>query len=154
MGGSSKTEVIIKDGDISGLDSDEIISEYERMTFFDRDITKEGLLRIAVWKSGMSTVFLLVFHHLLADGRGALSLMQELAECYVNGIEPVYAEENLISSKSDMPEDSQLNFVSRLLVKRANKQWAKEGHTLSYSFDVYVSNLLCEHGHGQCHEHC
>lgn len=146
VGGSSKTEVIIKDGDISGLEDADIISEYERLTSFERDITKEGLLRIAAWRSGMSTVFLLVFHHLLADGRGALMLAEELAGYYVNATEPEYAEEKLISSKSDMPEDSQLNFVSRLLVKRANKQWAKEGHTLSYSeYHSFADSFVKSH---------
>lgn len=146
VGDTSKVEVIIKDEDISGIDAPDIIAEYERLTARDIDITREGLLKISAWKTGEGTCFLLTFHHLLADGRGALMLAEELAGYYAKGVEPEYAEEQLISSKSDLPGDSQLSSVSRLLVKRANKQWAKEGHMLTYGeYHSFADKFIREH---------
>ena len=72
--------------------------------------------------------------------------MQELADHYVRGVAPAYTEEKLISSKSDMPRDSKLPFISRLLVKHANKQWAKEGHTLTYGeYHSFANSFIRSH---------
>lgn len=73
-----------------------------------------------------------IAHHLLGDGRCLLEIVKEFAECYVQGIQPDYVEEVLISSIDDLPEKSDLNGISKLLVKRANKQWKKEGRQVEY----------------------
>ena len=102
------------------------------------------MLKILTFHYGDKTVFLFVFHHLLADGRGALGLAEEFAKCYKTGIVPDHVEEKLISSKKDMPESSTLPFVSKLLVKRANKQWKRENHTLTYEEYLELANKYYE----------
>ena len=118
-------ELCDEDGDVK------IIQQFEKLTVRDWNLFTEGLLKIAVWKAGDKTVLLFVFHHLLADGRGALGLVQEFADFYVDGIEPKAAPEHLITKK-DLPANSKLSFISRALVNHANCQWKKENHQLSY----------------------
>ena len=88
-------------------------------------------MQIAVWNAGGRTTLLFIFHHLLADGRGALGLVQEFADFYVEGIEPKNAPEHLII-KDNLPANSKLSFISRALVNHANRQWKEENHQLSY----------------------
>ena len=103
------------------------------LTGYDWDLFSEGMLKAAIWKMGTGTCFLLVFHHLLTDGRGALGLMQELCDYYALGTVPQYAPEKLMASASDLPKDSGMPFLSRKLVDKANRDWAKEKHApLSY----------------------
>lgn len=132
IGNSSKTDITVFSNEISGIEDPEIMHQYESITGKDFDLYREGLLKAAAWPEGGKTVVLLVFHHLLADGRGALNLSKEFADCYVFGIKPAFAEEKLISSVSEFPADSGLPSVSRLLVKRANRQWKREDRRLSY----------------------
>ncbi|WP_296585952.1 hypothetical protein [Ruminococcus sp.] len=132
----NKIQVIVKDEAVSGIDDPIILREYNSLTKNEWDLRTDGMLKILTLKNGDRTIFLFVFHHLLTDGRGALGLAEEFANCYKNGVVPNYVEEKLISSKNDMPENSTLPFVSKLLVKRANKQWKRENHTLSY--DKYL----------------
>ncbi len=129
---ASQAEISICRDNLPYTDSPEIIAEFERITSRDFDLSKEGMLKISAWPSGEKTVVLMVFHHLLADGRGALELSGEFADHYVHGKQPVYAEEKLISSAAEFPENSRLPFISRLLVNRANRQWKKENKRLSY----------------------
>ncbi len=128
----SQAKILIRPENVPDADSPEIIAEYERITSEDFVLFKEGMLKISVWPSGAKTIVLMVFHHLLADGRGALELSGEFADYYVLGKKPAYAEEKLISSVSEFPESSRLPFISRLLVDRANRQWKKENKKLSY----------------------
>ncbi|WP_024858987.1 condensation domain-containing protein [Ruminococcus albus] len=128
----SQAEISICSVNDPNTDSPEIIDEFERITSRDPDLFKEGMLKISVWPSGAKTIVLMVFHHLLADGRGALELSKEFADYYVLGKQPVYAEEKLISSVAEFPENSRLPFISRLLVNRANRQWKKENKRLSF----------------------
>lgn len=111
--------------------SPKIIEEFEKLTARDWNLFCEGLLKIAVWKAGDRTVLLFVFHHLLADGRGALGLVQEFADFYADGIEPKAATEHLIT-KEDLPANSKLSFISQALVNQANRKWKKENLQLSY----------------------
>lgn len=127
-----QVETSICHDNVSNIDSPEIIAEFERITSRDFDLTKEGMLKISAWPSGAKTIVLMVLHHLLADGRGALELSKEFADYYVLGKQPAYAEEKLISSVSEFPKNSRLPFISRFLVNRANKQWKKENKRLSY----------------------
>ena len=130
---NSRIEVSINKESLSGADDQRLIDEYKSLTGYDWDIRKEGLLKAAVWGAQDKSEFLLVFHHLLTDGRGALGLAQELADLYAGGKEPEFAEEKLIASAQDLPKESRMSFVSRLLVKRANRGWDKEGREpLSY----------------------
>lgn len=152
--------------DISSL---KIIEEFEKFTARDWDLFSEGLLKIAVWNAGGRTTLLFIFHHLLADGRGALGLVQEFADFYVEGIEPKSAPEHLII-KDNLPANSKLSFISRALVNHANRQWKKENHQLSYeeyhSFaDKFLQKDCVDHSletvsfdklaelHAQCKSH-
>ena len=124
-------------------DSPELMEEYRRLTGRDWNLFEEGMLKISAWQAGTMTQFLLVFHHLLADGRGALGLAEELAECYVYGLEPKAAPETLISSSKDFPSDSRLPLISRMLVGRANKAWAKERHQVTYDdYHAFANEFL------------
>ncbi len=128
----SKAALSLKNREISGIDSAEIMKEYENLTGRDWNLFEEGMLKIAVWRMGESTCFLLVFHHLLADGRAALGLAEELADCYAFDQKPAFAPEQLISSAKDFPADSRLPFISRFLVGWANRNWRKENKFVSY----------------------
>ena len=126
---SSRVELFISSDEVRNVNSPEIINMYERITADDIDLLNEGMLRAVAWRAGSDTCFLLVFHHLLADGRGALGLAEELGELYVNGIMPTPAEERLIASEDDMPKNSKLPLMSKMLVNKANKGWSKEGQS-------------------------
>lgn len=128
----SKVDLIIKEENITGLYDKLVISEYERLVSTDWNLTCEGMLKIVCWKQDNKLCILFVFHHLLADGRAALSLVKEFAEHYVHGILPERVEEKLISSVNDFPNKSGLPFVSKILVDNANKRWKKENHLISY----------------------
>lgn len=154
-------------GDV--IASSKIIEEFEKLTARDWNLFNDGFLKIAVWKIGTRTILLFIFHHLLADGRGALGLVQEFADFYVDDIEPKAALEHLIT-KEDLPANSKLSFVSQALVNYANRQWKKENHQLSYeeyhsfadkflqeddvehSLEVVSFNKLAEL-HEQCKQH-
>lgn len=139
----SKVELFLKNQSIESQDADEIMDEYQRLTGYDWDLLEEGMLKIAVWPMGKQTCFLLTFHHLLTDGRGALGLAQELADCYVHDVQPKYAEETLISSPDEFPKDSRMPFISRFLVGRANKTWRKEQKTLSWQeYHAFADEFL------------
>ena len=127
----------------SALAAPEIMKEYRQLTGRDWDLFEEGMLKISVWQAGTMTQFLLVFHHLLADGRGALGLAEELAECYVRGLEPKPAPETLISSVQDFPPDSHLPLISRMLVSKANRDWEKERHGVTYAdYHAFANEFL------------
>ena len=133
----SQAEVLIQNEEIAGSDAPEVLEEYGRLAASARNLFKEGMLRIIAWKAREKTVFLLVFDHLLTDGRGAFDLAEELANYYVSGIRPGFAEEKLISSKDDFPADSRMPPVSRFLVNRANREWRREKRIVSY--EQYLS---------------
>lgn len=132
----------VADEDI--ITSSKIIEQFEKLTARDWNLFNEGLLKIAVWNAGDRTVLLFVFHHLLADGRGALGLVQEFADFYADGIEPKAAPEHLIT-KEDLPANSKLSFISRALINHANRKWKKEKHQLSYEeYYAFADKFLQE----------
>ena len=140
---SSKTDIIISDDEVSGIDAPKVIAEYERLLSYDWNLFEEGMLKVVTWKMRDKTCILLVFHHLLADGRGALGLAKELADYYVEGTEPRFAPERLISSKEDFPKKSEMPLISRFLVKKANKDWLKENQKVSYQeYHVFANEFL------------
>lgn len=126
------------------ITSPKIIEEFEKLTARDWNLFSEGLLKIAVWNADDRTVLLFVFHHLLADGRGALGLVQEFADFYADDIEPKAAPEHLIT-KENLPANSKISFISRALVNHANRQWKKENHQLSYEeYHAFADKFLQE----------
>ena len=129
---SSQVLTTICHEEIRGIDAPEILRVYEGITGKEFDLCKEGMLIVTAWPASGKTIVLMVFHHLLADGRGALQLTKEFADCYVFGRKPAFAQEKLISSAEEFPKDSGLSFVSRMLVRYANRQWKKESRRLSY----------------------
>lgn len=143
----SQVELHLESGEINTLESESaasgLMEEYRRLTGRDWNLFEEGMLKISVWQAGTMTQFLLVFHHLLADGRGALGLAEELAECYVRGLEPKSAPETLISSVQDFPPDSRLPLISRMLVSKANRDWEKERHCVTYAdYHAFANGFL------------
>lgn len=128
----SQVDLIIMDENVTGLYDKLVISEYERLISTDWNLTCEGMLKIVCWKQENKLCILFVFHHLLADGRAALSLVKEFADYYVHGDLPISVEEKLISSVDDFPSGSELPFVSKILVDGANKRWKKENQPVSY----------------------
>lgn len=166
---ASEADSLVPVADEDIITSSEIIEQFEKLNARDWNLFSEGLLKIAVWKADSRTVLLFVFHHLLADGRGALGLVQEFADFYVDDIEPKAAPEHLIT-KEDLPANSKLSFISRALVNQANRQWKKEKHQLSYEeyhtfADKFLQKDFVEHSlevvssdkladlHTQCKSH-
>ena len=60
----AQVELLLKNQEISGIDAPEIMDEYGRLTERDWNLPEEGMLKIAAWRMGENTCFLLVFHHL------------------------------------------------------------------------------------------
>ena len=140
---SAKTELLPESRMIADTDDPEIMKKYNMLSSRDWDLFSEGMLKVAAWPMENGTCFLMVFHHLLADGRGALGLAQELAECYASGKKPKAAEERLIASAEEFPADSRLPFISRLLVNRANKTQAKEQKAVTYrEYHAFADEFL------------
>lgn len=147
---SPKTELNLTGMEISGIEAPEIIYEYDRIMGRDFDLFNEGMLKVSVWKSGDETVFLLTLHHLLADGRGALMLAEQLASYYKDGTKPAFAEEKLIESAEDLPKNSEMPLISRWFTNNANKNWKKENRILSYEeyhklADVFLKTDRVKH---------
>lgn len=120
----SRTELFVRDT------PDTLWEDYAGIRW---DLPRSGLLKVFLYPDGSGTTVLLTAHHLLTDGVGLKSLAAEFAGLYAGQIEPAFAEEVLIGSEDDLPAGSQLKGVSRLLVKYANRQWAKEKHKVTYA---------------------
>lgn len=139
----SQVDLIVMDENIAGLYDKLVIREYERLVSTDWNLTCEGMLKIVCWKQENKLCILFVFHHLLADGRAALSLVKEFAEYYVHGKLPESVAEKLISSVDDFPSESELPLISKILVDYANKRWKKENHLVSYEeYHDFASKFL------------
>lgn len=126
---SHKIEIILHKEEITALNKETILAEYQRLTSRDWDLRTEGMLKAVFWNLGNKTYALFVFHHLLADGRAAQSLSAEFAKAYACNKKCIAAAEKLISNKNELPE---LPFFSRVLIGRCNKNWRKENHTVTY----------------------
>ncbi len=143
IGKKSQIKISLSGCEISSISAPEIIDEYQKLTAHDWNLFAEGMLKVTAWKAGRKTCFLFVFHHLLADGRGALELVREFADIYATGVTPAFAKEKLISSADEFPADSRLPFISRVLVNRANRQWLKEKQKLSYEqYHAFADEFL------------
>ena len=117
-------------------------TDYEAVSSAGWNVQKEALLKVFAYPSESGTRVLFISHHLLCDGRGLLQLVQEFADYYTNGVKPHFVDEKLIKSLDDLPGGSDLGFISKVLIKDANKKWHKEAHIVSY--DEY---LEFERGH-------
>ena len=141
-----KTQLTVYDETPTGLDDPVVISCFEQAVKTDTDLTKEGMLRIFAWKMNDSTCVLFVFHHLLADGRGALGLVREFADMYVSGKKPATVEERLIQSAEDLPGGALISGLSRTLVNMYNKKWIREGKHLSYEqYHAFANEYQKQH---------
>lgn len=128
----SKTRMVVHDETVNGPDDKIVRERFERAVRVETDLFKDGMLRIFVWGMGDKTCALFVFHHLLADGRGALGLVSEFADMYVDGIKPNTVEEQLISSPDDLPLGAEFSGMNRTLINMFNKKWIHEGSRYSY----------------------
>ena len=107
-------------------------TDYEAVSTAGWNVQKEALLKIFAYPSECGTRVLFITHHLLCDGRGLLQLVQEFADHYAKGVKPHMVDEKLMESLDDLPGGSDLGFISKVLIKDANKKWRKEGHKVSY----------------------
>ncbi len=107
-------------------------ADYEAVSLAGWNVQKEALLKVFAYPSESGTRVLFITHHLLCDGRGLLQLVQEFADHYANGVKPHLVDEKLMESLDDLPSGSDLGFISKVLIKDANKKWRKEGHKVSY----------------------
>ena len=112
--------------------NDDWQTDYEAVSSAGWNVQKEALLKVFAYPSESGTRVLFITHHLLCDGRGLLQLMQEFADLYVNDVKPHPVDERLMESFDDLPSGSDLGFISKVLIKYANKKWRKEGHKVSY----------------------
>ena len=112
-------------------------TDYDFVSSVGWNVQKEALLKVFAYPSECGTRVLFISHHLLCDGRGLLQLVQEFANHYANGALPRPVDEKLMESLDDLPSGSDLGFVSKVLIKDANKKWRKEGHKVSY--DEYLA---------------
>lgn len=90
----SQVDLLIKEQKIAGLYDKSVTDEYERLVATDWDLCHEGMLKIVCWAQEDGLCLMFVFHHLLADGRGALFLANEFADYYVNGTMPAKRRKN------------------------------------------------------------
>jgi NRPS condensation-like uncharacterized protein len=112
--------------------NDDWQTDYEAVSSAGWNVQKEALLKVFAYPSESGTRVLFITHHLLCDGRGLLQMMQEFADLYVNDVKPHPVDEKLMESFDDLPSGSDLGFISKVLIKYANKKWRKEGHKVSY----------------------
>ena len=106
--------------------------DYEEIAVLGWNVRKECLLKVLVYPKGDEFQILLIAHHLLCDGRGLLQLTEEFAGHYANGVIPQYAEERLIQHLNDLPSNSDLPLISKLIIGDANRRWKKEGQQVMY----------------------
>lgn len=106
--------------------------DYKTVGKKEWNVFKNGLLKVFLYPTNEGFKALFVAHHLLGDGRCLLELVSEFANVYVDGIEPVYVEEKLIKGIDDLPSNSNLAGISRLLVNRLNKKWNRENKKVTY----------------------
>ena len=120
--------------------------DYKTVADRDWNVFENGLLKVWIYPQDGAMTLLFIAHHLLVDGRGLLEIVEEFANDYVGESHPVYVEEELIGDIEDLPTKSALTGISKLLVKQANKQWAKENHQVTYEcYQSFVENYAREH---------
>ncbi len=106
--------------------------DYEEISVRGWNVKRECLLKIVVYPKVEEFQILFIAHHLLCDGRGLLQLAEEFSGHYANGVMPQFVEERLIQDLHDLPSNSDLPFVSKLIIGDANRRWKKEGQRVMY----------------------
>ena len=141
-----RVQLKVFDYELSGLEDPLVRDCFEQAVGKETDLFSEGMLRIFAWRKKEQTCVLFVFHHLLADGRGALGLVKEFADMYAGGEKPDTVEERLIQSVDDLPRGAHMSGMSRMLVNMFNKKWLKEGSHLSYDeYRGFADSYLKSH---------
>ena len=107
-------------------------TDYDAVSKAGWNVQKDALLKVFAYPVESGTRILFITHHLLCDGRGLLQLVQEFTDYYAEGRFPDIVDEKLMESLSDLPKGSDLPFMSKVIIKDANKKWSKEGHKVSY----------------------
>lgn len=106
--------------------------DYEEISVRGWNVMNECLLKVVVYPKENEFQILFIAHHLLCDGRGLLQLAEEFAEHYANGVIPQFAPERLIQCLNDLPSNSDLPLISKLIIGDANRRWKKEGQQVMY----------------------
>lgn len=133
------------------MDTD-IWADYAEVGKKEWNVFQNGLLKVYLYPAERSFQVLFIAHHLLGDGRSVLELICAFADAYIDGRKPVYAEEHLIKCIKDLPKNSDLRGISRLLIKWANRRWKKESRNVSYEeYAEFVNHFLDENPMGYEH---
>ena len=120
--------------------------DYEEISVRGWNVKKECLLKIVVYPKGNEFQILFIAHHLLCDGRGLLQLAEEFAEHYANGVMPQFAPERLIQGLNNLPSNSDLPLISKLIISDANRRWKKEGQQVMYEeYSVFERAYIQKH---------
>lgn len=106
--------------------------DYEEISVQGWNVKKECLLKVVVYPKESEFQILFIAHHLLCDGRGLLQLVEEFAGHYMNRVIPPFAPEHLIQGLNDLTPNSDLPFISKLIIRDANRRWKKERHQVKY----------------------
>lgn len=120
--------------------------DYEEISVRGWNVKQECLLKIVVYPNENEFQILFIVHHLLCDGRGLLQLAEEFAELYANGVIPQFAPERLIQHLNDLPSNSDLPLISKLIIGNANRRWKKEGQQVMYEeYSVFERDYIQKH---------
>ncbi len=121
--------------------------DYEEISVQGWNAKKECLLKTVVYPKEREFEILFIAHHLLCDGRGLLQLTKEFAEHYANGAMPQFVQERLIQGLDDLPPNSDLPFISKLIIGDANRRWEKEGQQVKYEeeYGIFERAYLQKH---------
>ncbi len=117
-------------------DPDNWAKDYEEISLKGWNVHTQSLLKVLVYPGNDNFRIMFISHHLLCDGRGLLQLIQEFCEFYDSGKEPAFTNECLIRSLFDLPDNSDLPFISKVIINYANKKWRKENKKVTY--DEYL----------------
>ena len=120
--------------------------DYEEISVQGWNVKKECLLKIVVYPKEKEFQILFIAHHLLCDGRGLLQLTEEFAEHYADGIMPQFAPERLIQGLGDLPPNSDLPFISKLIIGDANRKWKREKQQVVYEeYSAFEKSYIQKH---------
>ncbi|MDC7287191.1 hypothetical protein NXH76_05215 [Blautia schinkii] len=120
--------------------------DYEEISVRGWNVKKESLLKVVVYPKDNEFQILFIAHHLLCDGRGLLQLAEEFAEHYANGVIPQFAPERLIQCLNDLPSNSDLPLISKLIIGDANRRWKKEGRQVMYEeYSAFERDYIQKH---------
>lgn len=88
------------------------------------------LVRFFVITEEQEVQLLIIMHHLAGDGLSIVFLIEDIMESLAGNV-PKYKALN-IASTDGFPKDSQLNFITKVFVKKLNGKWLKNGRVFSY----------------------